>query len=650
MEPTFRLSAMGIQPGQDPQAVRTQLQKLLKGDPSALENTFHCISLHERVVLAEGLPQTRARNLRDKFIAIGLDCRLDPMALSLVPLEAEEDQSAFYQCPACGHRQPPAANNALDVCERCGIVGRNYEEVSELKNALDLERRRIQSLMAKDEEKEKREKAALRQEDLRAMALRQIEREMGITTKDKIKTLFAPRVWLPVLGKALLAPRILLPLLGSLTAAAAGVGLLVWQLQTDRSATAKVNPPAALQFAAVPAPDAVFKVEGATPQVVQGSEGRSAPNAAAAATPPAGVAAPGSTPPAGASVKVATSAATSGAPASAGFTAAASVAPEASPEPLLDASKLALASPTAGSPGGPGSNVRPPARDPKLLTSLALYQLQIGDLAAATRSIDRTIELLGTEHGSLSGAQLDAFNRLQVDIRASIASQHYQRREPAIAQTHWYRATNLANSIVISSERAQTFSSLARTLHNVQASTAKDYFNRAIETARLVDDPFSRVQVLSAVARDLARTRRLEQSQDLFAQAMATADAIKNFQGRLTALGVLAKHRAEAGDIAAANTLLGQIAGEVESGGNALPPELVRSRAEAFSALALSRAASGDGVIARADFAAALTETQKLTDPVARADTLLYLARDIAAAGDRDAAARLVALAGTWDE
>ena len=54
-------------------------------------------------------------------------------------------------------------------------------------------------------------------------------------------------------------------------------------------------------------------------------------------------------------------------------------------------------------------------------------------------------------------------------------------------------------------------------------------------------------------------------------------------------------------------------------------------------------------MLARTDFAAALSQAQQLPDPTMRADALLYLARDIAAAGDRDAAAKLVAAAGTWN-
>lgn len=229
MEPTFKLSALGIRPDQDPQTVRTQLQAFLKGDPTAFEATFHRLSLNQPVVLGEGIPQAKAERLLEKFTALGLDCRLDPMTLSLIPME-ETGQAAFYQCPACGHRQAPATNNQPDICERCGVVGRNYAATSELKQALELERRRVKTLMGHEEEAEEREKARQRQEKLRAIAKRQVEKEMGITSADKLKALFKPGAPLPVIG--------------GMAAAAIGIGLLVWQLQNENRRRSTMPAPA----------------------------------------------------------------------------------------------------------------------------------------------------------------------------------------------------------------------------------------------------------------------------------------------------------------------------------------------------------------------------------------------------------------------
>lgn len=668
MEPTFKLTALGIQPGQDPQTVRTQLRAILKDDPTAFEATFHRLSLNQPVVLGEGISQAKAESLLEKFTATGLNCRIDSMTLSLVPME-ETGQASFYQCPACGHRQPPATNNLPDTCERCGVVGRNYAASNELKQALELERRRLKTLMSREEEEEEREKARQRQEKLRAIAKRQVEKEMGITSVDKLKALFKPGA--PV------------PIIGGMTAAVIGVGLLIWQLQTDKpaatdnpSAQTNAGKPANVQ-STINAPDAVFKVEGAKSPLAQSGAASPASGAvtgaattsetAATATaadskPTTAIAATGSKPVAGTTIStagrigavqtpplVSTGTTAAAPPTSGGPTPSPATPPETGPKPLLDIGKLALATPTAGGAGASGKMARPPARDPQLLTSLALYQLEVGDLPATIRSIERAVEVLGAEHSNLPSAQLDAFNRQQVDIRAGIASQYYRRQEPATAQTHWLRATNLANSIVTLGERAQTFSSLARTLHEVQASTAKDYFNRAIETARTIPDPSSKALAFGAIARDLAHTSRLEQSQDWFVQAAAAVSTIQDRPSRLIALAALAQQRAEAGDTAAAHALLTQIDNEIAADGDTLPPDLNQYRAKARSALALSRVAGGDRVLARTDFAAALSQTQQLPDPTMRADALLYLARDIAAAGDRDAAAKLVAAAGTWN-
>jgi tetratricopeptide (TPR) repeat protein len=321
-------------------------------------------------------------------------------------------------------------------------------------------------------------------------------------------------------------------------------------------------------------------------------------------------------------------------------------AAQVQPGSLLDANQLALVGPVAKTANGrraSGSAAFPPVRDPQVMNNLALYRLSIGDVDAASDSVDRAVEWLSSQKSSLSSRELDRFNRFQVDIRASMAGQHFNRQELAIAQTEWFEATNLANSIVTPDERAQAFSKLARTLHEVQASTAKDYFNRAIETARLVSDPLGQVVTLSAIGRDLARTSRGQQSQDLFGRATVAVEAVKDPGDRLVALAILAKHRAEAGDTTTAKSLLSTLAKQMESFRGQFPPALAQHRAEAFSALALNLANLRETMAARSEFAAALIQAQELADPEMQANALLYLARDIAMAGDRKAAAKLAA-------
>jgi ribosomal protein L37AE/L43A len=153
MEPTFRISALGIRPDHTPQEVRSKLQPMVK-DAAAFNDIFHRISTNQSVVLGENLSKDKAEKLLEKLTTIGLKCRIDPMALSLVPVEEEEKQNNVYRCPACGHCQPPARGDNLDICERCGVVGRNYESTQELKQALEMERQRLRSAL----EKEKKEK------------------------------------------------------------------------------------------------------------------------------------------------------------------------------------------------------------------------------------------------------------------------------------------------------------------------------------------------------------------------------------------------------------------------------------------------------------------------------------------------------------
>lgn len=220
---SYKLSALGIEPGHDPQAVKAKLQPMLKGEPSVFDNLFHHIARNEPVVLGENIPRDKAKNLLEKLTAIGLKCRIDPMALSLVSVE-EEEQHDVYRCPACGHCQPPARGNLLDTCERCGVVGQNYQEANEIRQALELERRRLRSVM-EEEKKRKLEaaeaKANKRREKIQQKfsdrAQRQVQGEVETGPWDKLKT--------P------LQPDALYLIVGSVTVALIGIGLLVWQLR-----------------------------------------------------------------------------------------------------------------------------------------------------------------------------------------------------------------------------------------------------------------------------------------------------------------------------------------------------------------------------------------------------------------------------------
>lgn len=645
MGPTFKLAALGIQPNHDPQVVRARLQAMMKHDSAAFNDIFHRIMLNQTVVLGENIPKDKAENLLEKLTAIGLKCRLDPMALSLVPIEEEEQQNAVYRCPACGHAQPPARGGNPDICERCGVVGQNYETTNELKQALEMERRRLRETLEK-EKKEKlnatkdkvskqREKT---QQELLERARRQVEKELGITPWYKVK--------------ALLKPGVLYPVLGSLAVGLVGVGLLVWQLGGSVEPEPAANPQrAGLQLTVTPPPGSTITIEGLNSQTAPDGAGAPAPGAAPAMA--------GSPATAG---EVKLSDAASAALATAGVTAAATTTPPQAGSPagstatapdaqtlaqtaaLLEVDRLALAPPVDGSTTGKTANA--PARNPQLLLKFARYQLQTGDLPAATRSVDRASDLQAAKRNNLANHQMDEFNRAQAEVRAEIASQYHQRKELVTAQTHWFRATHLTNSITTSAERAMALSGLARTMNAAQAATAEEYFSRAIAALSTIADPFTQALVLGTIARDLAQTGRASQSEVLFEQAAATVRTIRNPQDQTVAWTILAKHHAEAGDTATARILLAQVASE---GGDKTPPESNPHTAEALSAIAYSLASRGEPLPARADFAAALQQVQMLKDPPRWAGTLLYLARDLAAAGDRATAARLAAATGPWD-
>lgn len=632
MESMFRVSALGFQPGQESSVVRAALQPLLKCTASAFENIFHSLSMDHRVVLAEDIPKPKAEALFNKLTSIGLNCRIDPMKLTLAALEEGPVEDERYRCPACYHSQPKATDGRLDTCEKCGIVGRNYEETAYLRAAIDRERRRLQGLKDSEEddgrdsrEAKEAKRRALAQEKLLEQARRQAEKELGIRFYHKLRFL--------------LKPDVLYPLLGSVAVGLIGIGLLVWQIwfqpQPEPSVVNARPASQGVQVTITPPPGLTVNVAGASPQgapaSIQALEAAEAGRSAGSVA----VGNPGSTTPASSAGTGETTMATATPSGSDGSGSGSSGAAT----PLLNVDKLAP--PNSASAQATG-------RDPQVLASLAQYQMQTGDLKAAARSIDQAVQSLSGERNNLSSSQLDAFNRMQVEVRAKIAQQHHQQRDSATAKEYWSRATNLTNLMTTPSERAQALSGLARTLYEAQPSTAQAHFNRAIEATRLITDPSSQALVWGAIARDLAQTGQKEQAQKLFDQATAVVRAMSNTGGRWEAQAQLAKQLAEAGDTVAAKALLKEIASKAK-GSDQLSPILVQYQAEALSALALNLSSRGEIAIAQTDFAAALKQAQALPDPARRSGTLLYLARDVAAAGDKVAAGKLAAAAGTWD-
>ena len=284
---------------------------------------------------------------------------------------------------------------------------------------------------------------------------------------------------------------------------------------------------------------------------------------------------------------------------------------------------------------------------PQLTAALALYHLAAGDKAATERDLKLLDSLIGgTATHTLSNETFDTLNRQRAQALAGLA----QSSEPAQAAANrerWSRALTLSSLISAPSPRAQALATLAHGLHSQDAKTASAYFNQAIAIANAIADPAARAEALSAIARELADTGQLRRADELFAQASDAARSIEPPRQSI-ALAAIARHRAEAGDSAIAQALLDQIAQQWPasppwSNLAALPAELIRYRLETLGAMARNRAAGGNYDLARKEFNQAIRQTAALADPEQRALVQLYLARNMALAGDDISAAQLLA-------
>lgn len=614
MEPTFKLIITGAQPGRDPQALRESLQGMLKGPAKEIEALVHRISIREQVVLTQNLAKEKAEKLLHKLTEQGLTARLEPMQLTLLPVEEEDGVvNEGYTCPACGHKQP-LARDQVDTCQRCGVVGRNYEQYKEYKEALELERRYLKSQLAK-ENAEKAEAAKAKsgkkqeklQQEMLERARRQAEKELNISPWHKYKLLIKPRIVLPVLG--------------SMAVAALALTVLVWQLSEHKPDPIKSERDPGLQIIITPPPGTSVTVENPAEKLANAvSQGV----AAAGANQQPGTTTPGN------KATLANGAVAGTDKKDAATDATKSTGQPVAIPPLIAADKIALAKPTSARPAA--------VPTPQLLADLARYQAEAGDEVGAEISLDRAIEMIrGSQPPT---ALLDGLIRQRIETLAMIARQYHQRQDSSAAQAKWYRAINLASTVTTPSERAQAFSGIARTLHDASTDT---YFERAAENARAVNDPSAKVRVLSVLARDLASVGRTQQGAELFTQALALVDKVKDEKSRSIALGTIAKAHAEAGDSLAAANLLARMVSQPQQKSTVLPLELERQRIDAQSAMARHLVSGGNIPAAQAEFTTALSQMMQLENAEARAAARLYLAAQLAAAGDRESAAQLAA-------
>ncbi len=651
MDSTYKITISGTQPNSDSQAIKNKLSTLLKGNPKEIDKFIHRVLTGNEAVFAKGISQERAQNILQKFTDIGLICYIAPMQLSLVPIEEEIEKTSTstYTCPACGH------TSGSDTCERCGVVGQHYNSYTELKKAIELERRRIEAESAYEDEKESAQEERQRQKKLRALARSYIKKRMGTTYWSTVKAFFKSR------GLA--------PALTSVAAAVTGIGLLVWQLGINRPAPVEAEPQPRTPLTITPSPN-TLKAATAIP-----ATGNTSTTTATESNANGTVSVTQSNPTATTVDKTATptlaknSGATTQLPpvstTSSGVTAKTSTSdparlstppdasthlatsPDASTKPTATSTINGKATNTTNSatrlidsiaqPSNTPVNIVPPTNtsDPYLLINLSRYRARTGALNIAKRNLDQATESLSTHSSHFSPEQLDAFNRTRVEIMAEIANQQYKRQEISAAQTLWLQSIKLTDMITSPKERVLAFSSIARYLHDSNTSAASDYFKRAEENARTIVDPIHRAMALGALARDLAATGRTDKSRELFAQATTTTTNQANAPNRQIALSAIAQYRAEAGESTFAQALLK----EINSANIASPPlVLVQHRLQTQSAIAYNLALSGDIPTARTEFMAVQTSAVALSDPDTRDGVLLYLAQTLAHAGDLESA------------
>lgn len=684
MDPTFKLTALGIQPHQDSQAIRRKLANFFQGGSKEIDALIQRILTDEYVILAENLPLNVGQNLLRMLNDSGLKCRLEPMRLTLAPLEQDVPH---HQCPACGHRQP-VTTEGVDICERCGVVGHSYREYTEKKEAFERERERLQGLLTqknrtrtealKGRISKQQQKAEL---ELLTRALRRAEKSMAISPWVKFKAALKPRFLASVLGSVLVV---------------LGMGFLAWQYwEGDGSFLPAVTTKPRFEISASSISNAALKMEPAAPQEKPKADTSSAPlnpSSSGASTPAVSEVKPATTPP----IAV-TSGRTEPSPVSTPpSTAAVSTASEARPSaqsaaptqsekgtasalktPRIDAA--ASAAPSAGTSDSPSmatttslliesEKLPPSAQLPNravigsatststatatttpipvtpdsipLLVEWVRYQAEIGDTTAGSDTLGRITELLEAQPNRFSADQLDSINHDRVVAMGAIAVERYKEKAITAAQDQWLQAARVTNVISSASKRALAYASLARSLNTSNAANAGDYFKRAGENARTITDPAIRAVTLSALGRDLATTGRTEQAGEVFSQVKSIVADLSSQPSHLVALSAVAQHLAEAGATVAAKNLLQQLAGIKLR----VPPlAMTQHRLQAQSALARILAVNGDPSAARSEFTAVLNEAMNIKDQTVRDTTLLYLAQMLVRSGDSTSADRIVA-------
>jgi tetratricopeptide (TPR) repeat protein len=588
MEAFYKIIATGIAPERQHQTVHDDLQKMLRVAPDAFDKTFQRLAAGQMVTLVKGLSEAQAQVTVRKLTAVGLLCTAESMGLSLV--------SKTYRCPACGYEQDHHGDGTPDVCSNCGVVVDSYTPPpvvrrNELQELMERERRALAAQSKVVDEQEMQEAERKRAAKLRKIARRKVEAELGLSW---YKKLLAPKVSIPVLTFVL---------------AGGGVGGWLWwdqQQQAQAAAAAAASAAAANQTGAAGTQLTIAPPPGLSVNV--------------AANPSTGVSDP--------AIDGAVSAAESTASMGSGRSQA--------------AAPFTVAVPTAAALRG-GANATDPAvlavkSDPRVLTSLAFYRLDSGDLGTAAKLLDRVTLRLNDKTTAPTAAAPDQLQRDAAQLRAALAGQFAQRNDLDSAQSQWKRANRIAEAISAAAPQALAYGSLGRINHAYPAlAAAKDYFQLATTAAgRTAATPLLQVEVLSTLARELTQAGRAPAARELFNQATAATRQIQERSAQVTAQALLAQRFAEAGDLGAATTALAAAA----------DPAPLAQRVTAVAALGLALAQRGDTAQAQIDFNAAIAQAGALPDAVERSETFIFIARQLVQAGNSAAAEQIIAALG----
>lgn len=656
---TYRLTTYGFQEGRPRGPARALMVGLLQGEPEDIERLADRVLCGERLSLAGGLDKTEGERLRKALAGVGIEAKLYPESLSLLPVELEAPQAKTYRCPACHHEQE-VDPLAPDTCKSCGVIGSKFDEVREIKDVLDAERRKLEARISEAEAAEIEQQRQREHERLREIGRKRAEQQLGITRMTKLRALLRSPALVPLAG-------------GVAVAVLAGVGLWQYRVHQSPAPAAAQSSVAQIPGAVAPGPAPVQAVAADSSKRPQGAPPAEIEQAIAAAEAGTGGGRPGLTPQQ--AVMAVNQLASklpgggeAGPAAAAGFTAVPVAGPEAVPPAaaapaaallpvapaavaeaaqlrgivagaplrltgtLLDAGRLARL-PLA--PGEGSAAAAAPVR-PEALIELARYARERGDFGAAGQALAAADARVQGPQGTAALADAVLLERIALTLTLPAAAAGTSAAPaaaglPPLAE-RLAAARRLADGLFSDAARADACLLLAASAPGPGQALAD--FERARDFVRLTEPAEDRAAASGRFARALMLAGRQEAGQQEFVLAQSLADGLADRQARANALALLARLRAEAGDLAGAERLHARLGEQSPAGAH---------DAQWLAARAGLRASAGELAAAQVDIAAAYDRLSALDDAAAAAAGLMYLARRLQAAGDSISAERLVA-------